>query len=873
MADKPKTARPEKAPARKAAPRKPRVTAAAKKAADREAALAEMRKGRVATAQAIEKPVLQPRRAAPEAKPATPAAAKKPRTARAVKGTKAPTTPTAPTAPKAPVVQAVDPGVRMTLAEVIDAQPEVNKAFSQRLLDAELAGKPLNSPVTDAQASRIIRLSRRAVGEATDTPLSKALGVKPGVPEVRSVKAKTAAAAAVDVDPFTPQQAAEIDNYFAQNPAGQVDTPSLKPPGAVASDAIPAKLQTPFRQWLQSGDTPGTVASNPAFKELQSRVFATAPAGATPAEMMAAGNAVGGNVFKGGWQNIAFDPFAPPEAVVEFHTPQFTAMTTNPPLPEDATAYRLAQQNIADAEAKAATNMGRAPITSFDDVATIYPESASRIVSELPDEVRPTVRRFPSAAPLVAQADEAAQVLGAMGPAVADMPVADVQAFNAARKAKALTGIRPTPTPTPTALPGFDPVPIPGTPSFAESMLRPGTLAEPQGRLFPGPQPPRSLPVAPAATPAPIPGQASFAETLTAPAATVPTPAATPVATGVGAGAGGPLGGGGFMPGFGGPGGTVPPTPPAVPSATPAPAAGGRFSGLMGGRVGQSVKGAIGPVLGGMAVGYAGNEIGNSLLEGQRDTSEFGRADVGQFVKGVGEAAPWAAAAPGLLAMLGASGPVGWGIAGLGAAGYGLYKALAGNDTPTDQYEKMVAHSTPEERAYLDTVWSSTKASGADESTALQAVAAELQKIAATTYQQAQGAQYRVTPNQVLLLQSMYMNDMNDLNNRAALANDQYVRMADEFARSPGVSPAMGALSRSNAAMTSDYLAKQAAAYRAKFQMAPFDQMLQSQMDQANAAQNAVTSGYQNQLTAGGGLGSLLATPSSSGLSDAFAGA
>lgn len=259
------------------------------------------------------------------------------------------------------------------------------------------------------------------------------------------------------------------------------------------------------------------------------------------------------------------------------------------------------------------------------------------------------------------------------------------------------------------------------------------------------------------------------------------------------------------------------------------------------------LKGKGGPALVGMGVGYAGDKIGAALTEGQRGDEAN---DIGQFASGVGDAAPLAGLAGTGAMMLGASGPIGWGLAGAGALGYGLYKAFSNDDTPMDKFDKLLESKDPDTRSYYTDRLSTLKAGGASDEEAVTQVASELdaETRAARQAKISGSLQYQVTPAQLQALQSLYMNDMNRQNDQALLANQLYRQEADNFAGTPGVTSAWGNLAKLNAAQTGDYLAQQTAAYRRNFQMAPFDQIMNSQLAQLNATPTSQSSTNSSSL-------------------------
>lgn len=94
--------------------------------------------------------------------------------------------------------------------------------------------------------------------------------------------------------------------------------------------------------------------------------------------------------------------------------------------------------------------------------------------------------------------------------------------------------------------------------------------------------------------------------------------------------------------------------------------------------------GALAPTLAGMAVGaglgYAGDKIMAADGTDDRGADWY---DAGQGLSGAGSALPVSAGLGGLAVALGASGPVGWGIAGAGAGLYGLWSMFANDDDST----------------------------------------------------------------------------------------------------------------------------------------------------------------------------------------------
>jgi hypothetical protein len=95
-------------------------------------------------------------------------------------------------------------------------------------------------------------------------------------------------------------------------------------------------------------------------------------------------------------------------------------------------------------------------------------------------------------------------------------------------------------------------------------------------------------------------------------------------------------------------------------------------------------RGALGPALAGMAVGAGASWAGDKIMSSD-GTDEAGADwyDAGQGLSGAGAAAPVSAGLGGLAVALGASGPVGWGIAGVGTLGYGIYSMFANDDDST----------------------------------------------------------------------------------------------------------------------------------------------------------------------------------------------
>lgn len=608
-----------------------------------------------------------------------------------------------------------------------------------------------------------------------------------------------------------------------------------------------SKIASAFRRWTM-GDNVSlknfTAPQKVMYEELVGRAMSTMPPGASQFDLMAAGNGIGSRAFGPSWQSVVIRPDAPPEVVAKLHTPML-AGNVNEALqafPEDMIAVDQSRSALLARETAAAQQMGRPVVESFDDVARIFPNEARAAAATVTDDiVALTADRIPS-----------------------------------------LAQLRPAPIPTPAAAPAAPLASVTQLPLFDAGPAQPTLPIQPgQAKFLPGAATAQAelpfaarlapmaddaaavagaLPALPAARPrlalpAAAPSVSSGLGGTGAGVGAAATPAAA-AAGGAGGVGGGGLAGGGFAPGFG----SMPTPPTPGPAVAPAAAATTR-AGLMGraGGLFTKLKPAIGPMIGGMAAQYAGNALGDRLIQGQIDTAGADSTDVGQFAKGFGDIAPWAAGAAPLIGAALGSNPIGWGIAGVGALGYGLYNALANNETPTAKLEELVSGAyglDDEAKSYLRSSFQSAVTGGMGEDEALAQVAQQAQQLSqqmlAARQLEAEQAKYAVTPSQLMTLQTLYMKDMNDLNDQARFASAQYMNEANRFAGLPGTSPGIGALARQNAALMNSYLINQQGNYRRNFQMAPLRDMFNSQLDQANAilkAQDASANAYGQQVS------------------------
>lgn len=265
------------------------------------------------------------------------------------------------------------------------------------------------------------------------------------------------------------------------------------------------------------------------------------------------------------------------------------------------------------------------------------------------------------------------------------------------------------------------------------------------------------------------------------------------------------------------------------------------------------LKGAVLPAIGGMAVGAGAGAIGDKLVQGQ--TEDGTRANFGEFFQGFGQAAPYAAA-------LGMFGPVGWAAGALGATGYGLYNAMT-SDPPRVQFDNLLGQFDldSEERSYFEDLFDAAALETGDEEAALQSMGSQITQYItqrkmerdAQAAQEREQRRFMVTPNQLMALQTLQMQDMNKLTDAQRFSNQLYLNAANEFANTPGVPSNLGAMAKLNAAQARDYGDSQAAAYRRQYQMAPFDQMVKQQLDLANSVnnrqQNAAVSAFMDQVS------------------------
>jgi hypothetical protein len=190
---------------------------------------------------------------------------------------------------------------------------------------------------------------------------------------------------------------------------------------------------------------------------------------------------------------------------------------------------------------------------------------------------------------------------------------------------------------------------------------------------------------------------------------------------------------------------------------------------------GGPVRGALGPAIAGYAAGTGASMLANKI-EGPTGSPGSTRQDIGQGLRGFGAIAPVAAgAAPMIAAALpeavAASGPIGWGIAGTLAAGYGLGNALFASDrteeddlrdwlekqdldtqdfsTAVTKYQDLVESNTPRKEA-LRTVQDAVDQAKAQ---------LEMEK-AAAAQQQTQSPRFTVTPQMTMALQQMALDDV-----------------------------------------------------------------------------------------------------------------
>jgi hypothetical protein len=134
---------------------------------------------------------------------------------------------------------------------------------------------------------------------------------------------------------------------------------------------------------------------------------------------------------------------------------------------------------------------------------------------------------------------------------------------------------------------------------------------------------------------------------------------------------------------------------------------------MAGGNVGT--MGRIARFGGPMLLGQGVSMLGSGIKGDAEDVKGIDKNDVGSFIEGAGLGGGLGG---GLALALGASGPVGWGIAGAGALGFGLYKALWGGekdkgpdiDQAVGIFDQLIgqapAHLQPYYRALYNTQWS-----------------------------------------------------------------------------------------------------------------------------------------------------------------------
>lgn len=266
----------------------------------------------------------------------------------------------------------------------------------------------------------------------------------------------------------------------------------------------------------------------------------------------------------------------------------------------------------------------------------------------------------------------------------------------------------------------------------------------------------------------------------------------------------------------------------ALPALEETAAKGGLWGTL--GKVGLTkptgLKSMIGPGLAGLGANFAGQAIGDELTEaGDSDLSR----NVGQFAQGFGSAAQY-------LAPLGALGPVGWGIAGVGSTLMGLGNAIWGsNRTERDDLADFIDDQGGDSglrRAALSQYDTAVK-QGTDRKEALAAVQSlvqqSVQQKQLADAAEAQAAQFTVTPEQLMALQSMYARDLSDIRKQWETQTG-FSRAALNEALS-GAGPAQAGAQRyaaevQNQAM-SDYLGALSAAV-------PYQQIAKSIEDEAS---------------------------------------
>lgn len=321
------------------------------------------------------------------------------------------------------------------------------------------------------------------------------------------------------------------------------------------------------------------------------------------------------------------------------------------------------------------------------------------------------------------------------------------------------------------------------------------------------------------------------------------------------------------LPGGGG-GGVSPPRPPttsAVPDPVPTPRGPGavaRFfntpaakaarlaegpapvSGLAA-RMGVTPKmaGLAGGLAKGFGAGLAGsfageglNAIGSQLDDGTR--GGWGQ-DVGQSLKGMGTAAPYAAA------ML-PFGPVGWAGAGLTMLGGALLPQIFGSDDrPRDKFVDSLTASGLDtaDQDYYEQMFDAMVDNGADpkevQSQLTMSALEEGRTARALAEEEKANARFVMTPEQAMALQGMYLQDVAaaraDWEKQSGLAQMQAESLAQRTS-----DPALAATIRYNAS-------SQNAAMSELMNMQALKRMMQPAIDARTNQMNQMTS-IQNQL-------------------------
>lgn len=366
---------------------------------------------------------------------------------------------------------------------------------------------------------------------------------------------------------------------------------------------------------------------------------------------------------------------------------------------------------------------------------------------------------------------------------------------------------------------------------------------------------PRPMQNPPNKTRIPGVGRPSIVDSVLAPDATPPGPGVTPP----------------------GPGPRTPPgpgvTPPGTPPGTP-PDLGPTKTSLMDRGKGllakggkslisspsgatllktPSLMGGLGAGLAGQFAGGAVSGIGEGMSQDPNNQGGF-KQDVGQFLQGAGDTGKWAAP---LFAM----GPLGIAAGTAATVGGGLVNALWGSErTKEDDFsDALTGPLVPQENTdrYM-AMYRMNVESGMTHEEASQAVLAKAMEDDELLQAQAQEEKYMVQPEQALALQALYAEDMMQLANQANGFNMVAQQLADENAK--GLSPANAkALRYAQAIQNQSQQAIMNNNY-ANLYLAPYQQMIQAQLDQANALSGSLATRQKSNL-----VNQLLPSQSSSG--------